>query len=404
MHACGIGSHGKDSGMRNTRHKALALLLVAAVAATGMLAGCSAKTEADSGTEPAKQTTVKIGFAAPLTGDNAVYGEGMKRAVEMAIEEANASDEVKAAGYTYEISAQDDQADPKQAVNVANLLDGDAGVVALVGHFNSGCSIPASAVYERAGLAMVSVSSNPQLTAQGFAVVNRIVAKDDAQGTFAADLVYDTLGYKKVAVLDDSTPYGTGLATEFVKRFKEKGGEVVVQEKVQSKEVDFSAVVTRVKAAAPQALYYGGAHTEGALIAKQAKEAGLNIPVIGGDMLFSPEYIKIARAENAEGDICTSLGLPLDQQPKGTEFKAAYNEKYGKDPEAYDSYAYDSAWIIIKAVLEAGPDRAAVATAIRGLSYDGVTGTTSFDANGDTKNQAISAYRVTGGEWKQIVE
>lgn len=391
--------------MRDTRRKVLAILLAASVLATGMLAGCSkTETPEEGAAAPAEKTIVKIGFAAPLTGDNAVYGEGMKRAVEMAIEEANASDEAIAAGYTFEISAQDDQADPKQAVNVANLLDGDQGVVALVGHFNSGCSIPASAVYDRAGLAMVSVSSNPQLTAQGFDIVNRIVAKDDAQGTFAADLVYDTLGYKSVAVIDDSTPYGTGLATEFVKRFEEKGGEVVVQEKIQSKEVDFKAVVTRVKVARVEALYYGGAHTEGALLAKQAKEAGLKIPVIGGDMLFSPEYVNIARAENAEGDICTSLGLPLDQQPKGTEFKSAYNEKYDKDPEAYDSYAYDSAWIIIKAVLQAGPDRAAVASAIRGLTYDGVTGTTSFDENGDTKNQVISAYKVTGGEWKQIVD
>ncbi|PKQ19711.1 MAG: branched chain amino acid ABC transporter substrate-binding protein [Actinobacteria bacterium HGW-Actinobacteria-6] len=390
--------------MRNTKTKGLALLLTVAVLVTGMLAGCSAKTDtAESADAPAEMKVVKVGFAAPLTGDNAVYGEGMKRAVEMAIEEANASPEAKAAGYTFEISAQDDQADPKQAVNVANLLDGDQGVVAVAGHFNSGCSIPASAVYDRAGMAMVSVSTNPQLTAQGFDIVNRIVAKDDAQGIFAADLVFDQLGIKKVAVLDDSTPYGSGLATEFVKRFKEKGGEVVVQEKVQAKEVDFKAVITRVKAAAPEALYYGGAHTEGALISKQAKEAGLKIPVIGGDMLFSAEFVTIARAENAEGDICTSLGLPLEQQPRGVEFKAAYLAKYGTDPEAYDSYAYDSAWIIINAVLDAGTDRADVVKAIRTLSFDGVTGTTSFDANGDTTNQVISAYKVTGGEWKQIV-
>lgn len=387
--------------MTNARKGWVAVAALALAAAS--LAGCSGGSDAEK-SSGAETKTVKIGFAAPLTGDNAVYGRGMQRAVQMAIDEANESERVKAAGLKFELAAQDDQGDPKQAVNVATLLSGDPAVVGVVGHFNSGCSIPASAVYQQAGLAMVSVSSNPQLTAQGFDVVNRIVAKDDTQGSYAADLVYDQLGLRRVAVLDDSTPYGSGLAAEFVKRFAEKGGTVVLQEKVQAKDVDFSALVTRIKSAKPEAIYYGGAHTEGALLSKQAKESGLRVPVIGGDMLYSAEYISIARAENAEGDICTSLGLPLEQQPKGVEFKAAYEKRYGESPEAYDSYAYDSAWIIIEAVLEAGADRAAVATAIRGLSYDGVTGTTSFDENGDTRNQVISAYRVEGGAWKQLLD
>lgn len=377
-------------------------IVVALALAAVALAGCGSLSGEKPDGEQLK--TVKIGFAAPLTGDNAVYGRGMQRAAQMAIDEANASDRVREAGIRLELSAQDDQGDPKQAVNVATLLAGDPAVVGVVGHFNSGCSIPASAVYQQAGLAMVSVSSNPQLTAQGFEIVNRIVAKDDTQGSFAADLVFDRLGIRTVAVLDDSTPYGSGLAAEFVRRFAAKGGTVVVQEKIQAKDVDFSALLTRIKSAKPEAIYYGGAHTEGALLSKQAKETGLKVPVIGGDMLYSAEYISIARPENAEGDICTSLGLPLEQQPKGAEFKAAYRQRYGEDPEAYDSYAYDSAWIIIEAILEAGADRAAVAKAIRGLSYDGVTGTTSFDENGDTRNQVISAYRVEGGAWKQLLE
>ena len=387
---------------RSTRRIALLAALTLLVA--GALGGCG-KNEAPEGPGGAETKTVKIGFAAPLTGDNAVYGQGMQRAVQMAIEEANASQEVKDAGFTFVIASQDDQGDPKQAVNVANLLVSDTGVVAVAGHFNSGCSIPASPIYNTAGMAMVSVSTNPQLTAQGFDIVNRIVARDDAQGAFAAELVYDTVGLAKVAVLDDSTPYGAGLASEFAKVFAQKGGTIVLTEKVQAKEVDFKALATRLKSAAPQAIYYGGAHTEGALISKQAKESDLKVPVIGGDMLFSAEYVEIARAENAEGDLCTSLGLPLDQQPKGTEFKAAYNTKFGMDPEAYDSYAYDSAWVIIRGVLEAGSaDRGEVAKAIRAISYDGVTGTTAFDENGDTTNQAISAYKVTGGEWKQLVQ
>ncbi len=346
---------------------------------------------------------VKIGFAAPLTGDNAVYGEGMKRAVELAIEEANTSSEAKAKGITFGIHAEDDAGDPKQAVNVANALVGDTDVVALVGHFNSGCSIPASPVYNDANVAMVTVSSNPQLTAQGYKVVNRVVAKDDAQGGYAGKLAMTT-GLKKVALVDDSTPYGQGLAKEFSKVFVGSGGTLVSEDSIQPKDVDFSALVTKIKSKSPQAVYYAGAHTEGALFSKQLKEAGLNVPVMGGDMLYTPEYIKLAGGDNAEGDIATALGLPLEQQPKGAEFMTKYEAKYGKAPEAYDSYAYDAALTIISAVMKAGPDRAAVADAIRAGSVDGVTGVVAFDENGDNKQQVISAYRVDGGEWKQITE
>ncbi|PKQ15306.1 MAG: branched chain amino acid ABC transporter substrate-binding protein [Actinobacteria bacterium HGW-Actinobacteria-7] len=377
--------------------------LLAGAAFVAALAGCSAQTPAEpaTGGPAAASMKVKIGFAAPLTGDNAIYGEGMKRAVELAIEEANASSDAKAKGITFSIHAEDDAGDPKQAVNVANILAGDTDVVALVGHFNSGCSIPASPVYNEASMAMVTVSSNPQLTAQGYKVVDRVVAKDDAQGGYAGKLASD-MGFDTVALIDDATPYGQGLATEFKKAYTSAGGSIVAEDRIQPKEVNFSALVTKLKKKAPKAVYYAGAHTEGALLSKQLKEAGLKVPVMGGDMLYTPEYIKIAGADNAEGDMATALGLPLEQQPKGVEFKTKYEAKYGKAPEAYDSYAYDAALTIINAVMTAGNDRAAVAEAIRAGSIDGVTGTVAFDANGDNKQQVISAYKVEGGEWKQI--
>lgn len=382
--------------MKSTR-KVVALVL-SAVLAVGML-GCGEKKT----TEESKTTVVKVGFAAPLTGDNAVYGQGMKRAVQLALDEANASAEAKDKGITFELRAEDDAGDPKQAVNVANVLVGDEDVVALVGHFNSGCSIPASSVYDKATLAMVTVSSNPQLTAQGVAIVNRIVAKDDAQGGFAGELAKE-MGYGKVALIDDATPYGQGLAAEFKTAFSEAGGTLVSEDRIQPKDVDFSALVTKLKKAAPDAVYYAGAHTEGALLSKQLKEGGLNVPVMGGDMLFTPEYVKIAGAGNVEGDIATALGLPLDQQPEGVDFADKYKAEYNKEPEAYDSYAYDAAKVIIAAVLEAGADRAEVAKAIRAGSVAGVTGTIEFDENGDNKQQVISAYRVEKGEWVQIKE
>lgn len=386
---------------RAIRFATIGLLGVALVAAMA-LTGCGQQSSGQG--EGSAATTYKVGFAAPLTGDNAVYGQGMQRAVQLAIDEANASQEAKDAKVQFEIVAQDDASDPKQAVNVANSIVGDRAIMGVAGHFNSGCSIPAAPVYDKANLAMVSVSSNPALTANGLQNVNRIVARDDTQGSKAGELVADQLKLTKVAVIDDSTPYGQGLAAEFVKTFTGKGGTVVIKESVGSKDQDFTALVTRIKPLDAQAIYFAGSFTQGALLTKQAKEDGLKVPVIGGDMLYSPEYVKVAGAANAEGDIATSLGLPLDKQPKGSEFKAAYAAAYdGAAPEAYDSYAYDSANIIIQAVLDSAKngtvDRATVEKAIRGITWEGVTGTTSFDSNGDTTNQAISVYVVKNGEW-----
>ena len=326
----------------------------------------------------------------------------MKKAVQLAIDEANASDELKAAGYKLDLHAEDDMGDPKQAVNVANLLASDQKVVGVVGHFNSGCSIPASPVYNNVKLAMVSVSSNPALTAQGLPNVARVVAKDDAQGAAAGELVATKLGIKKVAVVDDSTPYGQGLAAQFISAYENAGGQVVAEEHINAGENDFGALSNRIKAKAPDGIYYAGALNQGALLSKQSKEAGLKVPLIGGDMLYSADYIAVATPANAEGDVATSLGLPLEQQPKGTEFAEKYKAKYGSEPEAYDSYAYDAAWTIIKAIIKAGPDRAKVMEAVRNGSIDGVTGVVAFDKNGDNKQQIISEYKVTGGEWVQL--
>lgn len=381
------------------------ILIAMAVSALALMPGCrSAQPGEDPNAGGSQVTEVRIGFAAPLTGDNAVFGQGMKRAVELAFKEANESPEVREAGYRFVLRAEDDQGDPKQAVNVANILAGDSSILGVIGHFNSGCSIPAAPVYQQAGLAMITVSSNPELTAKGLTVVNRIVAKDDAQGGYAARLVSEDLGATRVVVIDDATQYGQGLADEFVKAFEAKGGTVLLREQVQPKTVDFSALVTRIRGLAPEAVYYAGAHTEGGLLSKQMSESGMGVPLIGGDMIFSQEYIDIAGAGNAKGDMATSLGLPLDQQPKGKDFKAAYEAEFGQAPEAFDSYAYDQAWIFVRAVLEAGTDRAAIAQAIRNGSFDGVTGLTEFDENGDTTNQVISAYVVSDGKWNQIVE
>ncbi|MCL2025046.1 MAG: branched-chain amino acid ABC transporter substrate-binding protein [Coriobacteriia bacterium] len=379
--------------------KFLTLTVLAAVLVLSafMLAGCG-----DNDSTSGDETRVVIGFAGPLTGDNALYGTSMLDAVHIAIDELNASSEARQKGIVFSVRAEDDAGDPKQAVNVANTLVADQNVIAVVGHFNSGASIPASAVYEEYDLSMVTVSTNPQLTDSGLSVVNRITARDDSQGPFAAEIA-DEEGFERVAVLDDSTPYGQGLAAEFVKAFEELGGEIVSEDQIQPKTVDFSALVTRIGATSPDAVYYAGAHTEGALFAKQLREAGVDIPVIGGEMIFTSDYITLG-GSGTEGDIATALGLPIEQQERGLEFLEKYRERYNREPEAYDTYAFDSAMLIGQAVFEA-PEltRVAVGQAIRNITHNGVTGTISFDSRGDNTQQIISAYIVLDGAWEPLI-
>lgn len=365
------------------------LIVVLAVSAVG----CSSKGEQGQGSK-----IVKIGFAGPLTGDNALYGTSMRDAALIAIDELNASPGAKKAGYTFELKAEDDAGDPKQAVNAANALVADSGVVAVNGHFNSGCSVPASTVYQKEDMTMMTVSTNPALTDTGLDNVFRITARDDSQGPVAAQLVKKQ-GYSRVCVVDDSTTYGQGLATEFVKAFKSDGGTVVSSNRIQPKDVDFSALVTKIKESKPEAVYYAGAHTEGALFGKQLRAAGLAVPVIGGEMIYTPDYIKLC-GDSSEGDIATALGLPIEKQAKGPEFLAKYKKRYNKEPEAYDTYSYDTTMIIGQAVLKAkSTRRALVKEAMRTTHYSGVTGNVSFDKKGDNAEQVISAYIVKKGAW-----
>jgi len=391
--------------MGHTARKAASLVIAVALAAS--LAACGpAEDTADSG-DGAATRTIKIGFAAPLTGDNAVYGQSMQKAVEMAIEEVNASADAEGAGFAFELRAEDDQADPKTAVNVANLLAGDDDVLAIFGHFNSGCTIPASKVYAEMGIGHVTVSSNPKVTEQGYDTVSRIVARDDAQGRYAAQMVYDELGLRTVVAADDGTEYGQGLRDQFITQFEGKAGKVASKDSFQETDSDFAAYITKIRQLSPEAVYYGGSYTQAATLAKQMKEAGLKVPVIGGDMLYTPDYIKLAGGTNAEGDYATVLGLPLENQPGGPEFAEKFEAKYDAAPQAYDSYAYDAARQIMFAVIAANPagddvkaDREAVAKAIRENRVNGVTGPIEYDSKGDTLSQAISAYKVESGAWK----
>lgn len=394
------------------------LSVVAVLAAVALaVTGCGGTTTTGTGTGSTTAVTVKIGIGAPITQGATALGLGMERGAKLAIADMNKSAEAKAAGITFVGVTGDDQGDPKVGVNVANQFASDPALVGVMGHLNSGVSIPGSAVYNRAKIVMVSpASTNPQLTLQGFNNVFRVCTIDSVQGPAAADRAIADLGKKAVFVVDDSTPYGTGLADEFAKEFAAKGGKVLGREKTGDKDTDFKALVTKIKSTNPDLVYYGGIYNAGALLSKQMKDGGVKVPLMGGDGLYDGQYIKLAGAANAEGDFATSVGLPLEQLPSGEKFKTEFKAAYPNDEiAAYDAYSYDAATVIMKGVLAAAgkvtaakitsaEGRDAIIAAVAATNYEGVTGAVAFDAKGDTTNKAITLYTVKGGVWIPFVK
>ena len=389
-----------------------ALAVVAAFVALSMIAtGCSKPAAStDGGSKEAK--TISIGVGAPLTAGAVALGQGMKRGAGLAIDEANKSEAAKAAGLQFKAVDGDDQGDPKTGVTVANTFASDANLLGVMGHLNSGVSIPASKVYADKKIVMISpASTNPALTQQGLSNVFRVCTTDAVQGPAAADYATKLLGFKTAYVIDDSTPYGEGLAAEFAKQFEADGGKVLGTAKTSDKDTDFNALVTKMKGMSPDVIYYGGIYNAGALLTKQAKEAGMKSPLMGGDGLYDGEFVKLAGGTPAEGDFATSVGIPLDKLPKGQDFTTAYKALYPSDEiAAYDAYAYDATNVIIAAIIKAATDqgvdkltspagRDAVIANVAATSTEGVTGAIAFDAKGDTTNKAISLYVVSGGKW-----
>ncbi|HEY5506544.1 MAG TPA: branched-chain amino acid ABC transporter substrate-binding protein [Coriobacteriia bacterium] len=384
----------------------VALLAAVALVVTGC--GSTAGTPAATGA-----TKVTIGIGAPLTDGAVALGKGMVRGANLAIEQANATQEVKDLKLTIASVEGDDKGDPTTGGNVATQFASNPTLVGVMGHLNSGVTRVAVKIYNAANIVQVSPANTAvDLTQMGMKNYFRVCANDAVQGPAGADYAFKTAGKKKAFVVDDSTPYGVGLADEWSKQFIADGGAVAGREKTSDKDTDFKSLVTKIKAAGPDIVYYGGIYNSGALLSKQLKEGGVNVPLMGGDGLFDPAYIKLAGAANAKGDLATSVGLPTDQMPKGQEFIAAYKVKYPSDEiAAYDAYSYDAANAIIKAIISVaksmGADKVAttagkqaIIAAVAKTNFEGVSGTVSFDANGDTTNKAITTYIVgADGAW-----
>lgn len=396
----------------NARNRVFTLLKVGALAVLSTLllfalAGCGGAGKA-SGNKGS--TTLTIGVGAPLTQGTVAIGQGIKRGTELAVDKMNARDDVKELGITFKTKDGDDQGDPKTGVNAANTFASDRSVIGVVGHYNSGVTIPASKVYNDNNIVMVSPgATNPSVTAQGYKCVFRTCSTDAVQGPTGADRAV-ALGYKTAVVVDDSTAYGEGLAEEFAKEFAAKGGKVAWKTKTGDKDTDFNALVTKAKTFNPDIVYYAGLYNAGALLSKQMKDGGLTIPVLGGDGLYDIEYIKLA-GKASEGDLTTCVGLPPEQLPAADTFTKDYKAKFpGETIGGFDAYAYDAAMAIMEAaVKDATADGAETLTTPKGrkklietvasIKFDGVTGPIEFDEKGDTKNKVVTLYKCIDGKW-----
>jgi branched-chain amino acid transport system substrate-binding protein len=343
------------------------------------------------------QAEIAIATAGPMTGQYAIFGDQMKRGAEMAVKDINAAGGVLGEELVLEVG--DDACDPKQAVAVANQMV-NAGVVFMAGHFCSGSSIPASAVYNEEGILQISpASTNPQLTEQGFDNVFRVCGRDDQQGTFAANYVVDNNVGSKVAVLHDKTAYGKGLADEFKKQLNARGVEETMYEAITAGDKDFTALITKMKEAGVDLIYLGGYHTEAGLIARQASEQGIAATMMSGDALVTDEYWAIT-GDTGQGTLMTFSPDPRKNEvaaPVVAEFEAV-----GYDPEGYTLYTYAAIEVWAQAAEMAGTtDLDAVVEQHHGNQFETVLGTVSFDDRGDVEGAAYVMYEWADGQYNE---
>jgi branched-chain amino acid transport system substrate-binding protein len=346
---------------------------------------------------------VTIGHAAPLTGPQAHLGKDNENGAVLAIEDANAQ-HLKFEGrpVTFKLMSEDDQADPKQGTLVAQKFV-DAKVNAVVGHLNSGTTIPASKIYNDAGLPEVSPSAtNPTYTHQGFKTAFRVMANDEQQGKVLGQYAVNNLKAKTIAIIDDKTAYGEGLSGEFKKAAAAAGAKVVAEEHTDDKAVDFAAILTKIKGKRADLIFYGGMDAQGGPMVAQMKKLGLKSKFLTGDGGCTVEFHKLAGAA-AEGQYCSLPGVPLDKMPGGPAFKDKYQKKFGTEIQLYGPYVYDAVMTVVEAAKRAkSAESAKILAELPKTNYKGVTSTVTFDENGDLKDGAITLYQAKDGKWEPL--
>jgi len=353
------------------------------------------------------QTVVKIGHVAPLTGSIAHLGKDNEFGGRLAIEELNAK-RLKIGGkeVKFELLGEDDAADPKQGTAAAQKLV-DSNVVGVVGHLNSGTSIPAARIYSNAGIPQISPSSTaPSYTKQGFKTTFRVVANDGQLGGTLGKYAVNELKAKSIAIIDDRTAYGQGVADEFEKAVKAAGGKVVGREFTNDKASDFSAILTKLKGVKPDVVFYGGMDAVAGPMMRQMKQLGIDSKFMGGDGICTGEMAKLAGDAIGEGKvICAEAGGVAPDKAAGLEeFKKRFKAKFGIDVQLYAPYVYDAVNTMVAAMQKAdSTDPKKFLPELATISYDGITGPIAFDQYGDMKDASLTLFTFKGGKKEQMM-
>ena len=360
-----------------------------------------------AGAASAQDMVVKIGHVGPTSGGIAHLGKDNEMGAKMAIEEANAKGTmIGGKKVKFELLAEDDAGDPKQGTAVANKLV-DAKVMGVVGHLNSGTSIPASKIYSDAGIPQISPSAtNPKFTRQGFKTTFRVVADDvHLGGTLGRYAVKEMKG-KSIAVIDDRTAYGQGVAEEFTKAVKASGGAIAETQFTTDKATDFTAILTAIKAKKPDLIFFGGMDAVAGPMIRQMKQLGIDAKFVGGDGICSGELPKLSAGAMADGQVvCAEAGGVEGEQKAGMDdFYKRFKAKYNVDVQVYSPYVYDAMNVMIAAMVKAGSAEPAkyLPVLAKTEGYKGVTGNITFDEKGDVKNGALTLFTYKGGKRDQI--
>ncbi len=377
-------------------------LCTLAVLASIGFAGCSKEepkpAPQTAAPPPPPELAIKIGHVAPLTGNIAHLGKDNENGARLAVEEINAKGVmIDGKKLKIELIGEDDQADPKTGTVVAQKLV-DAKVNGVVGHLNSGTTIPASKLYSDAGIPQISPSAtNPAYTQQGFKTAFRVMANDVQQGKVLGEFAVQKLGAKSIAIIDDRTAYGQGLADEVEKTAKAAGAKVVAREFTKNDATDFKAILTKIKGKKPDAVFYGGMDAQAGPMAQQMKQLGIKTKFMTGDGGCTPELIKLA-GDAAGGIYCSQAGLPLERMADKS-FAERFKKRFNLEVQIYAPYSYDAVAVLVDAMKRANSvDPAKYIAELPKTAYAGVTGKVEFDDKGDVKNGAITMYETKEGK------
>ncbi|MCK6424706.1 MAG: branched-chain amino acid ABC transporter substrate-binding protein [Burkholderiaceae bacterium] len=362
---------------------------------------------AAAGLASAQEVVVKIGHVGPTSGSIAQLGKDNENGARMAIEELNAKGvTIGGKKAKFELLAEDDAADPKQGTAAAQKLV-DSKVNGVVGHLNSGTTIPASKIYSDAGIPQISPSAtNPKYTRQGYKTTFRVVADDVHLGGTLGRYAVDSLKGKNIVLIDDRTAYGQGVADEFEKGVKSKGGKVLGREFTNDKATDFTAILTNLKAKKPDIIFFGGMNAVAGPMLRQMKQLGINAKFMGGDGICTADLPDLSQGSIADNQVyCAEAGGVEGAQKEGmTKFYADYKKKFGVEVQIYAPYVYDAVNVMVAAMVKANSAEPAkyLPVLAKTSGYKGVTGTISFDEKGDIKNGALTLYTYKGGKREQV--